>query len=37
LDHFLKGEHEKKLETNGKKNFGIEKYGTSHQLKIVGA
>jgi hypothetical protein len=25
------------LETNGEKNFGVEKYGTSHQLKIVGA
>jgi len=26
----------KKLETNGEKQIGIEKYGTSHQLKIIG-
>jgi hypothetical protein len=25
------------LETNGEKKIGIEKYGTSHQLKIFGA
>jgi hypothetical protein len=27
----------KKLETFGEKKIGIEKYGTSHPLKIVGS